>query len=221
MGKNSSTPAPAASPEFTPSVVRYGGVDVSKTYKDASGNVITEYIQSDEDKALDSWRKSQISELEPEINVFSADLQKSWTDIASAQKNQSLDQFNTLWDPIARSTREDLWSRGLGDSSIASDTQKNQDQIKAKALESIANDYVAELQELQNNELSNRYAYLNYLNNGIENMTQDAFTSLTSGLLNNNTANSNNLETWKTLVNQYNNDQSNSSKSKGWFYPLF
>jgi predicted ATP-dependent endonuclease of OLD family len=218
MGKNSTTPAPAATPEFSPSVVRYGGVDISKTYKDAAGNVITEYIQSDEDKATDVWRKSQISQLEPQINVFSQELQDSWNEIASAQKNQSIDQFNTLWDPIARSTREDLSARGLSNSSIASDTQYNQDKIKAKALESIANDYVSELQNLQNNELSNRYMYLNYLNGGVENMTQDAFTAMTTGLLNSNSANSSNTEVWKTLLDNYNNTQ---SANRGWFYPLF
>lgn len=220
MGKNSSTPAPAAAPEFTPSIVRYGGVDISKTYKDASGNVITEYLQSEEDKALNEWRKNKISELEPQINVFSDDLQNSWKEIANANKNKSLEEFNALWEPITRMTREDLWARGLGNSSIASDTQYNQDKIKSKAIESIANDYVAELQELQNNELSNRYLYLNYLNGGVENMEQDAFTAMTTGILNNNSVNSNNTEIWKSLLNNYNNSLQTSS-SKGWFYPLF
>jgi len=221
MGKGSTTYTPLTAPEFTPSVVRYGGVDISKTYKDTDGNVITEYIQSAEDKALDEWRKSQISELEPQVNVFSPELQQSWSEIANAQKNQSVDQFNALWDPVARSTREDLWSRGLGNSSIASDTQKNQDQIKAKALESIANDYVAEMKNLQNTELANRYTYLNYLNGGIENMSQDALSAMTTGLLNNSNANSSNLDTWKTLLSQYNYNQQNSNQNKGWFYPLF
>jgi len=219
MGKNDSVEVPTV-PDFTPSTIKYGDTVIAQTYKDANGNVVTEYLQSEEDKALKEWRQSQISELEPNINVFSDELLQQWEDIATAKENQSVEQFNALWDPIAKSTREDLWSRGLADSSIAADVQKNQDEVKADALESIANDYTAELQDLENNELSNRYAYLYYLNDGLENMTQDAFTAMTTGLLSSNTTNSNNIDTWKTLLNQYNYEQSNSSGSS-WFYPLF
>lgn len=221
MGKNNSTPAPPAAPEFSPSIVRYGGVDISKSYKDASGNVITEYLESPEEKALKKWRQEQVSQFEPQINVFSPELQKTWDDIASSRKTQSMDQFNSLWDPVSRKTREDLWSRGLGNSSIAADTQRNQDQIKAKALEDIANKYVADKQNLQNNELSNRYMYLNYLNGGLENMTQDAFSAMTSGLLNSNSANNNNTEIWKTMLDQYNRTNQDKNQKRGWFYPLF
>lgn len=221
MGKTSTTSIPSTSPKFTPSIIRYGGIDIAKTYKDKSGNIITEYFQSEEDKALDEWRKSQIAELEPQINVFSQDLQDSWKEIATANKNQALDEFNSMWDPIARSTKEDLWARGLSNSSIAADTQYNQDKIKSKAIESIANDYVSELQTLQNNELNNRYAYLNYLNGGIDSMSEDSFKTLYAGITNSSSANAGNTEVWKTLVENYNNSLNSSSSSKGWFYPLF
>lgn len=221
MGKNDSTVVPASTPEFTPTIVRSNGVDISKTYKDSSGNVITEYLESPEDKKLREWRENQISQLEPQINVFSPELQQSWDDIATAKKNQALDEFNSLWDPIDRSTREDLWSRGLANSSIASDTQKSQDEVKAKALEDISNDYVAEKEDLKNNELSNRYLYLNYLNGGLENMSQDAFNLLTSSLNNSSSVNSNNTDVWKTQLSQYNYENQNSNNKKGWFTSLF
>jgi|GEM_PF-4198222 len=221
MGKNDSTVVPASTPEFTPTTVRYNGVDISKTYKDSSGNVITEYLESPEDKELREWRESQISEFEPQLNVFSPELQQSWEDIATAKKNQALDEFNALWDPIAKSTREDLWSRGLANSSIAADTQKAQDEIKANALEDIANDYVAEKEDLKNDELASRYLYLNYLSGGLEDMSQDAFSLLTSSLNNSNSVNSNNTDVWKTQLAQYNYENQNSNSKNGWFTSLF
>ena len=154
--------------EFVPTQVVANGQTLAKQYK-KDGSVITD-ISLPQD-SVESKNKLQklLSEYENSINTFSPDLEAQIDSIATAKKNAALKNFENLYEPSARNAREDYYARlGTLDSTAYLDRYNALEKTKAQAYADIANDYEANLEELKNNELSRRYNYLNYLQNGLD-----------------------------------------------------
>ena len=153
--------------EFVPTQVVANGQTLAKQYQ-KDGSVITDISLPEESIERKNKLQNLLNESENSINIFSPDVESQFNSIATARKNSALKNFENLYEPSARNAREDYFSRlGTLDSTAYLDRYNALERTKAQAYADIANDYEANLDELRNNELSRRYNYLNYLQNGL------------------------------------------------------
>lgn len=170
--------------EFVPTAVVSNGQTLAKQYKQ-NGTVFTDISLPQESVERKNKLQNLLNEYENSINTFSPELDAQFESIASARKNSALRNFENLYEPSARNAREDYFSRlGTLDSTAYLDRYNALEKTRAQAYADIANDYEANLEELKNNELSRRYNYLNYLQNGLNsiNNQNNAYLSAVNNL---------------------------------------
>ncbi|MDD3594398.1 MAG: hypothetical protein PHX18_07205 [Candidatus Gastranaerophilales bacterium] len=184
MGGNSTPDVPEY--KFVPTYIQQDGQTLASNYYDPVLQAyVTNVATSAEDQARKSYLKNQLSEYEKGINTFSPELVNQWENIANAQKQSAVGYFDSMYEPAARSAREDYFARlGTLDSTAYLDRQNDIEKTRQQAYADIANNYVANMDTLKQNELSNRYNYLNYLQNGINGAgnTQNNYLSAISAL---------------------------------------
>ena len=200
--------------EFVPTRVVSNGETLAKQYK-KNGAVVTDISLPKESAARKTKLQNLLNEYENSINTFSPDLTSQFEAIAKARKNSALQNFASLYEPSVRNAREDYFSRlGTLDSTAYMDRYNALENTRAQAYADIATDYEANLEELKNNELSRRYNYLNYLQNGLNalNNQNNAYLSAVSNLSSSYTNNYNNY-----LNSLYGAQTSNND----WFSNIF
>jgi len=210
-------PVTPVAPKFQGSEVRYGGRTVGKTYLDANGNMITDYLEDPAEAQRKAQRQSKIDAYEGKINVFDPKMISQWDQTKQAFSDKNREGFDKMWDESSRQTREDTASRfGNIDTSVYSDRMSDLDEMKSNAYTDISRDSQLLREQLQDNELDKRYQYLNWLQSGVDNaesMAQQAYNNATSSnqLINNfNQGNygtqagiyGNDLSSWTNLENQ-------------------
>lgn len=154
--------------KFVPTTVIANGDTLAKQYQDANGGIVTDISLSQD--SVD--RKKKLSELlneyENSVNIFSPELNSQIKSIAQSKKDSALYDFNSMYEPAVTKAREDYFSRlGTLDSTAYLDRVNSMEKTRQQAYADIANDYITNIEELKNNELSRRYNYLNYLQNGL------------------------------------------------------
>lgn len=192
------------SPSYSPSVVKYGDTDISKTYKDPSGQIVTQYVQTPEEKQLMEWRKQQLAEYEPKINTWDDSTLQGFKATADANKQKNITAFKELYDPIRRDTRNDYFNRmGTLDSTAYLDRTNELDNTENKALSQIAEDSVAQEEALKDAELARRYQYLNYLQGSNSALDQNAYNAMNYSNTGSNSGNQFNLSNYQTQAALY------------------
>jgi len=199
--------------QFVPTVINSNGETLASQYKDASGTVITNINSPSSDTARKTKLQNLLDEYESSVNIFSPEFNSQIESIANAKKESALKSFNSIYEPAARSTREDYFSRlGTLDSTAYLDKYNDLEKTRQQAYADIANDYVANLDELKNNELTRRYTYLNYLQNGLNSLD----TQSTNYLNAINSLSSNYTNSYNSYLSSLYNSQKNSSNSNNW-----
>ena len=100
------------------------------------------------------------------INVFSDDTINSLNNQVNAYLNQGLNVLNSTYAPMIREMQNDIARRfGNTSNSMFMDNLNDIESKRALAMSDLAQDVMNRRDELINNELSNRYDYLNFLNN--------------------------------------------------------
>lgn len=122
-------------------------------------------MDSNEQKAYD-YAGEQFALNLPELNVFDADTQRKLDKQVDAYINSGVDDINDIYEPILNDLQNDIASRfGNLDNSIFMDNLSGIEDSRAKAISDFSQDVQTYRQDLINNELANRYQYLDYLNN--------------------------------------------------------
>ena len=199
---------------FTPSTVIANGEVLAKQYANNDGTIVTDISLSQDDVDRKKKLKQLLEDYENSLNVFSPELNSQFETIASAKKQNALNSFHSMYEPVAREAREDYFSRlGTLDSTAYLDRFNALEKTKQQAYSDIANDYVANLSELKNNELINRYNYLNYLKSGLNeiNTTNNNYISAINSLSSSYADNYNNY-----LRSVYNASSSQKSFLDDW-----
>ena len=193
------TPAPIAptAPAFSASGVYMDGIQRAKTYKDpVTGELRTEYISDPNELAQKKAREAQIAAYEGQINTFDPSLTSQWDKIRNDYINRNSKEFDQQWDKSSRNTLNDIVSRfGNTDTSIYRDSMKDLDRIKADAYTKIAQDASVTGEQLKQQELQNRYNYLNQLRQGIQDYNTERNTLFDQA------------NNGSSLINNYNNQQ--------------
>lgn len=178
--------------EFVPTKVMTNGQTLAQQYKDKDGIIITDISLSEDSVKRKKKLEELLNSYEGSIDVFSPELNTQFENIANSKKQSALNDFNSMYEPTARKAREDYFSRlGTLDSTAYLDRFNSLENTKQQAYADIANDYVTNLDELKNNELARRYSYLNYLQSGLNSLSNEnnnlvnSMTSLSSSYTNN------------------------------------
>lgn len=187
-------------------VMPTGSVKISggptATYQ--KGNT-TYNLSADQQRAFNYAQKSFADKL-GSINVFSDETQNQLQNQVNAYKQNALSELNAIYSPMLKNVREDSARRfGNLDNSVFLDNLNAVEENRANALSTLAQNIVAKQNELVNDELQNRYNYLNFLNSYQNQIMNNALNL--SNLANNsakingqymaqNNNNSNNLNQW-------------------------
>lgn len=158
MGKNSKYPA------YSSGSVSINGNNVAKQYK-KKNTVYSDYNMTDVEKGIYDYAQNSLLNSLPQLNVFSADTQKNINSQVDAYKNKGLQTLNDMYTPIMNNLKTDVASRfGNLNNSVFFDNLNKVEQNRSNALNNLAQDIETQRSSLYNNELSNRYNYLNFMN---------------------------------------------------------
>ena len=198
--------------QFIPSVVTSNGETLARQYKNSDGTIVTDISLSKETVDRKNKLKNLLDDYESQLNVFSPELNTQFENIANAKKQSALNSFESIYEPTVRKSREDYFSRlGTLDSTAYLDRYNDLEKTKQQAYKDIANDYVANLDELKNNEFTRRYNYLSYLQSGLNEINNQnnnyisSLSDLSSGYTN----------SYNNYLNKYFSSQSNANSSSG------
>jgi len=180
---------------FVPTTITANGDVLAKQYQNNDGTVVTDISLSEDNVNRKNKLQNLLTQYEDSVNIFLPELTTQIKSVADAKKKSAIDNFESIYEPAARNAREDYFSRlGTLDSTAYLDRYNELEKTKQQAYSDIVTDYEANLDELKNNELTRRYSYLNYLQNGLDSV---------------NNLNNNYINTLSSLSSNYTNSYNN------------
>ncbi len=139
--------------------------------KVTKNKIATNYNMSDAEKDLLNYTNTNLLSGLENINVFSDELQKNIQDQVNAYTKQGIKTLNETYTPMFRDLKSDIASRfGNLDNSIFMDNLNEIEKNRSNALETLTENILAKQSELYENEMNNRYNYLNQLSNVNQNL---------------------------------------------------
>ena len=141
--------------------------------------ITTNYdLSEDENNLLNYTNKNLLSGLE-NINVFSDEVQKNIQDQVDSYTKQGIKTLNETYTPMFRDLKADIASRfGNIDNSIFLDNLNEIEKNRTNALETLTENILAKQTELYNQEMTNRYNYLEQLATTNKNLYSNIFNLL-------------------------------------------
>jgi len=134
----------------------------SSNFKD--NTVTNNYNMSTDEKNLLDYTNKNLLEGLKNVNVFSKDVQKDIQNQVNAYKAKGVKALNEIYDPMISDLKNDIASRfGNLDNSAFMDNLNSIEKNKAEALSSLTQDILSKQNELYEQEMTNRYNYLNTL----------------------------------------------------------
>ena len=163
-------------PSFSSGTISVNGSDKASTYKQGN-NIISNYnMSADEKRAYDYAQKSFADSLS-KVNIFDEDTQQNLQSQLNAYTLNGQKMINEMYTPMLDNLKTDIASRfGNFDNSIFMDNLNSIEENRAESMNNLAQDVLAKRDELINNELSQRYTYLSFL--------QDVQNQMNSNILN-------------------------------------
>ena len=155
-------------PSFSGGSVSVNGENRASTYK--KGNTVySNYNMPEVEKGIFDYAQNSLLTSLPKINEFSPEVRSDINSQLEAYKNRGLQSINDIYAPILNNAKNDIASRfGNLNNSMFFDKLNSIENNRANALVSLAESLQAQRSNLYNNELSNRYNYLNFMN-GLQN----------------------------------------------------
>lgn len=196
MGKSSKYPG------YSAGTINVNGETKASTYK-SGNNIISNYNMSDAEKRAYDYAQNSFANSLPSVNVFDENTRKNLQSQLDAYTLNGQKMVNSIYTPMLNDLKTDVASRfGNFDNSIFMNNLNAIESNRADAINNLAQDITAKRSELINNELSQRYTYLNFL--------QDIQNQANSNILNYITSSQDN----SSLGNNY-NAQAYAAKQSG------
>lgn len=190
MGKSSKYPG------YSTGTIKVNGQTKASTYK-SGNNVVTNYNMSDAEKRAYDYAQNSFANALPSINVFDDDTRKNLQSQLDAYTLQGQKMVNSIYTPMLNDLKTDVASRfGNFDNSVFMDSLNAIESNRADAISNLAQDITAKRSDLINNELSQRYSYLSFLQD-IQNQTNSNILNFAnSSQANSNSGNSYNAQAY-------------------------
>ncbi len=159
MGKNSKK-----QPSYSSGAVTINGQTIATNTK--KGNTVTSnYNMPEMEKNIYDYAQNALLTSLPQINVFSQDTKNDINSQVEAFKNKGMQSIYDTYNPLLENLKTDIASRfGNLNNSVFFDNLNSIEKNRANAMSDLAQDVETQRNELYNNELSDRYKYLNFMN---------------------------------------------------------
>lgn len=197
MGKSSKYPS------YSSGTVTLNGNTVASTSK--KGNTVNStYNMPETEKNIYDYAQNSFLTSLPQINVFSNDTRKDINSQLEAYKNRGVQTINDIYNPIMDDLKNDVASRfGNLNNSIFMDNLNDIEENRAAAISDLAQDIEAQRSSLYNNELTQRYNYLNFLNDIQNQINNNALNYMGLSQSNSASGNSYNQNAYNANLQRY------------------
>ena len=200
-------------PSYTSGSVSINGQNKATTTK--SGNAVYgNYNMNDYEKELYDYAQKTLPQLVQNVNTFSPEAMQSINNQLDVYKRQGQNCINQIYTPLINNLKNDIASRfGNLDNSMFMNNLNNIENNRSNAVAELADNLLSRQNELVNNELANRYNYINLLNTLQNQYNNYALSMLNSSIglgntglaynnsvANNNSSNTFNLEQIASLA---------------------
>jgi hypothetical protein len=190
MGKTSKYPS------YSTGTVSVNGTTKASTYKKGN-NIISNYNMSDAEKQIYDYAQNSLANSLSSVNVFDEDTQKQLQSELDAYTQNGQKIVNSIYTPMLNSLKTDIASRfGNLDNSVFMDNLNSIEANRADAINNLAQDISAKRSELINNELSQRYSYLSFLQDIQNQANSNILSYLSSSQNNSSSGNSYNAQSY-------------------------
>ena len=190
MGKKSKYPS------YSTGTVNINGQTKATTYKKGN-NVISNYNMSDAEKKAYDYAQNSFANSLPNVNIFDENTRNNLQSELNAYTLNGQKLVDKMYSPMLNSLKTDIASRfGNFDNSVFLNNLNGIEANRADAINSLAQDISAKRSELINNELSQRYNYLNFLQGIQEQMNSSAMNFINGSQVNSNSGNSYNAQAY-------------------------
>jgi len=187
MGKTSSPNV--AIPAFSNGSVSINGENKSSVTK--SGNKVnSNYNMNNYEKAVYDYAQKALAENLPNLNTFNSTTVRNLNSQVEAYKNKALQTLDSLYKPMIKNLTNDIASRfGNIDNSMFLNNLNSIENYRANSMSDLVQDIESYKSNLYNNEIANRYNYINLLNTLLNGSNNNALNYISSALSNSNAGN--------------------------------
>jgi hypothetical protein len=173
-----------------------------------NGAVSTNYNMPDSERAIYDYAQTTLANILPQVNTFLPETLNSFQSQLDAYTAQGTKTINNMYSPMIKNLQNDIASRfGNFDNSMFMDNLNSIESKRGDAVSAFAQDIMAKNSELVNNELKNRYAYIDLLNNMQNQPMQNALSYINTALGGSANANSYNNNLYNALYKQSSSGQ--------------
>lgn len=189
-------------PGYAGGSVSINGQQKASSYMD--GNTVhTNYNMSDQEKQIYDYAQNSFLSSLPNVNVFDSQTQQGFNDQLTAYTNKGKKIIDQTYTPMLESLKTDIARRfGNFDNSSFMDSLNDIEDKRADSYASLAQDVMSQRDSLINNELSNRYDYLNFLNDIYSNMNDTAMGYMNMASANSSAGNNYNAQAYQAKLRQ-------------------
>ncbi len=167
-------------PSYANGSYSINGKTKAQTYKDGD-TVKSNYNMNKYEKSVYDYAQKNLAQILPQLNTFSPETLKGIQSQLNAYQNQGEKSINNIYTPLLNNLKTDIASRfGNIDNSMFLDKLNNLESSRANSIAQLAESLLSKRNELVNNELSNRYNFVNLLNslqNQYNNMAMDSIST--------------------------------------------
>ena len=167
-------------PSYANGSYSINGKTKAQTYKDGD-TVKSNYNMNKYEKSFYDYAQKNLAQILPQLNTFSPETLKGIQSQLNAYQNQGEKSINNIYTPLLNNLKTDIASRfGNIDNSMFLDKLNNLESSRANSIAQLAESLLSKRNELVNNELSNRYNFVNLLNslqNQYNNMAMDSIST--------------------------------------------
>ena len=213
MGKTSSTNvAYPTYPSYSSGSVSING-DKKATVTKNGNEIASNYNMNDSEKSMYDYAQSSLANVLPQLNVFDDSTKLGIQNQVEAYKQNALTSLDEIYKPMLTSLKNDIASRFGGfDNSMFMDNLGSLENYRTSALSKLVQDVNSYQSDLYNNELSNRYNYVNLLNNLVNGTQNNALNYISNAFSNASSGNSYNLGNYNSqLANAMNATKYNNN----------
>lgn len=167
-------------PSYANGSYSINGKTKAQTYKDGD-TVKSNYNMNKYEKSVYDYAQKNLAQILPQLNTFSPETLKGIQSQLNAYQNQGEKSINNIYTPLLNNLKTNIASRfGNIDNSMFLDKLNNLESSRANSIAQLAESLLSKRNELVNNELSNRYNFVNLLNslqNQYNNMAMDSIST--------------------------------------------
>lgn len=191
MGKSSSK-----YPSYSSGTVSINGQNKATTYKNGN-SIVSNYNMSDAEKKAYDYAQNSFADSLARVNVFDDTTRKNLQSQLNAYTANGAKLINNIYTPMIDNLKTDIASRfGNFDNSIFMNNLNSIESNRSDSINSLAQDVLAKRSELVNDELAQRYTYLNFLQDVQNQANNNMFNFINSSQQNSASGNTYNAQAY-------------------------